>query len=193
MAETNEDPWFVLHVLTNHEKRVARHLDIFAVEHYVPQYTERSRWSDRTVQLERPLFRGYVFARFQPDGRRRVQSAPGVLKILGKDTLDMVSNSEIERIRRALSAGCALRPHNQITTGKPVRVCRGIFEGAEGVVAELRRNCNVILRLSGVDQYFSLEIGQDDIELLPETKLGEVKQPSTSSHRTDSSRNSRIA
>jgi transcription antitermination factor NusG len=193
MAEMNEDPWFVLHVLANHEKRVARHLDMFAVEHYVPQYAERSRWSDRTVTLERPLFMGYVFARFQSEGRRLVQSAPGVLKILGKDTLDMVSNTEIERIRRALTSGYALRPHNQIAAGKPVRVCRGIFAGAEGVVAELRRNCNVVLRLSGIDQYFSLEISQDDIELLQDTKARAVKQPAVSRDSSYRSRNSRIA
>jgi len=31
-----ENPWHVLHVIANHEKRVAQHLDVRAVEHYLP-------------------------------------------------------------------------------------------------------------------------------------------------------------
>jgi transcription antitermination factor NusG len=193
VQELHEGPWFVLHVLANHEKRVARHFALYPVEHYVPLYTERSRWSDRTVTLERPLFVGYVFARFESESRRLVQSTPGVLKILGKDEQDMVSNSEIERIRRALTSGHALRPHGQVSAGTPVRVCRGIFEGAEGVVTELRRSCSVILRLSGVDQYFSLEISIDDIEALSNVKESQGAQPVSGCQQTNHLRNTRAS
>ena len=183
MGNISEEPWFVLHVLANHEKRAARHFSLYEVEHYVPQYTERSRWSDRTVTLERPLFPGYVFARFQPESRLRVLNTPGVLKILGKDGWDMVSSGEIERIRCALTSGYQIRPHSQFPTGTPVRVCRGIFEGAEGVVTELRRNCSVILRLSGIDQYFSLEISMDEIELFSKTGPARGKLASSGSQQ----------
>ena len=169
MDEIHEEPWSVLHVVANHEKQVARHLASHSLEHYLPQYTERSKWSDRTVTLERPLFNGYVFARFVPEAKRVVISTPGVMKVLGKDRAHMVDNSEIDRIRRALSAGHVLRSHPQVSAGTRVRVCRGIFEGTEGVVTELRRNCNVIMRLSGADQYFSLESSLDDIEVLAAT------------------------
>jgi hypothetical protein len=38
-------PWQVLHVLANHEKRVAQHLVVRSVEHYLPFYTERVKWT----------------------------------------------------------------------------------------------------------------------------------------------------
>jgi len=60
-------PWHVLHVISNHEKLVAQHLAVRFVEHYLPVYTERVKWTDRTVVAERPLFTGYVFVRFQPE------------------------------------------------------------------------------------------------------------------------------
>ena len=63
------DPWSALQVKTNQEKRVAQHLQIRSVEHYLPVYTERSRWSDRTVTLERPLFPGYLFVRLSGENR----------------------------------------------------------------------------------------------------------------------------
>src|ERR1019366_5046267 len=78
-----QSPWHVLHVIANHEKRVAQHLSVRSLEHYVPLYTERSRWTDRSVDLERPLFTGYVFVRFSPESKLSIISTPGVLRLLG--------------------------------------------------------------------------------------------------------------
>lgn len=51
----------VVHVAANHEKQAARHFPVRDVEHYLPLYCERSRRSDRAMQLELPLFPGYIF------------------------------------------------------------------------------------------------------------------------------------
>ena len=162
-----ENPWHVLHVTANHEKRVVHHLNARAVEHYLPLYTERSQWTDRTVQLERPLFAGYVFVRFSPRQKLSILSVPGVLHLLGGPGSPPVSAEEIERIRAALAQGYLLRPHPGLEIGKHVRVRGGIFDGVNGVITELRRECKVIIALSGAPQYFSLEIGIEQIELLP--------------------------
>ena len=68
-----EDPWHVLHVIANHEKKAATHLAARSVEYFLPLYKEESRWSDRSVILERPLFPGYVFLRFEPRARNSVR------------------------------------------------------------------------------------------------------------------------
>lgn len=158
-------PWHVLFVVANHEKNVAKHLSVRSVEHYLPLYTERSRWSDRWVMVERPLFVGYVFVRYSSKTRLAITSAPGVLRLLGDSTNDIVSSEEIERIRDGLASGCLLRPHLDLPVGTPVRVRRGVFEGTEGVVAELRQRCKVVMTLSGIRQCFTLEVDSDDIEL----------------------------
>ena len=88
-------PWHVLHVNTNHERRVAQHLVVREVEHYLPLYTERAKWTDRTVVAQRPLFSGYVFARFETQSRILVISTPGVLRLLSGETRDMVSDEEL--------------------------------------------------------------------------------------------------
>jgi transcription antitermination factor NusG len=160
------DSWNVVQVVANHEKRVARQLAVRTVEHYLPLYTERSQWSDRTVTLQRPLFPGYVFVRYEPGTRISVLSAPGILRILGPDGQALVDSVEIERIRQALASGQVLRPHPGLTIGTHVRVCRGIFQDAEGIVTELRRHCSVVIALSAVQQYFSLEADLSDIEVL---------------------------
>ncbi len=162
----HECSWHVLHVIANHEKRVSQHLSVRSVEYYLPLYTDRSRWTDRWVTVERPLFTGYVFVRSSAQTRISVISTPGVIRLLGDDEREMVSPQEIERIRDGLASGCLLRPHPYLRVGTPVRVKRGVFEGVEGVVTELRQRCKVIIALSGVEQCFSLEVDLRDLDVL---------------------------
>ena len=164
-----EGPWHVLQVIANHEKRVARQLEVRSLEHYLPLYTERSRWTDRTVTLERPLFPGYIFTRFSTATRISVISTPGVLRMLGTDGNRTVDGAEIDRIQKALESGHILRPQPCVPVGTRVRIRGGLFEGVEGIVTELRRNCNVIIALSSVEQCFSLETDLSEIEVLGKT------------------------
>jgi transcription antitermination factor NusG len=159
-------PWHVLHVISNHEKRVAQHLVVRSVEHYLPLYTERVKWTDRTVVAERPLFSGYVFVRLLPQSRLSVISTPGVLRLLGEESGDMVSCEELDKIRDGLASGLLLRPHPCLAVGTRVRVRDGVFSGVEGVVTELRHQCRVIIALAAVRQCFSLEAELDDLEVL---------------------------
>lgn len=158
--------WNILHVISNHEKRVAQHLAVRSVEHYLPLYTERVRWTDRTVQVERPLFSGYVFVRFSHQFRLHVISTPGVLRVLGEGESEMVSGSELDRIRDGLATGLLLRPHPTVTVGTRVRVREGIFMGTVGVVTELRHQCRVVIAVAAISQSFSLDVRLDDLEVL---------------------------
>jgi transcription antitermination factor NusG len=161
-----ESPWHVLHVAANHEKRVVRHLTARSLQHYLPLYSLRSQWTDRVVNLERPLFPGYVFVRFPHEARIAVVSTPGVLRLLGDGAGDTVSAAEIKRIREGLASGCILRPHPAVSVGEVVRVLRGVFEGVEGIVTEFRHQCKVVIALAATRQCFSLEVDLDDIEVL---------------------------
>ena len=163
-------PWHAVQVLTNHEKRVTQHLATRSVEHYLPTYTEKSKWTDRTVTLQRPLFPGYVFIRMAPGNRLNVLTTPGVLHLLGKDRDGTIPGTEIERIKTALAQGYGLKPHPKIAKGMRVRLKHGLFAGVEGEVTEIRGSCKVVMALSGVDQYFSLAASMDEIETVKETR-----------------------
>jgi transcription antitermination factor NusG len=165
----HRSPWHVLHVISNHEKRVVQHLEVRSVEHYLPLYTERAKWTDRTVVAERPLFSGYVFARISPESRINVISIPSVLRLLGDEEWNMVSYEELDKIRTGLASGLLLRPHRGVSVGTKVRVREGLFAGVEGVVTEFRNECRVILMLSAVRQCFSLEMDLNGIEVLDKT------------------------
>jgi transcriptional antiterminator NusG len=162
----SELPWNVVQVVANHEKRVAQHFVVRSVEHYLPLYTERSQWTDRTVVLERPLFTGYVFVRFSSRTRPTVISTPGVIRTVGDGAANTASSEEVAKIREGLAEGYILRPHPFLSVGTRVRVREGIFGGSEGVVTELRHRCRVVVAVSATQQCFSLEIPLDHLEVL---------------------------
>ena len=89
--------------------------------------------------------------------------------MLGTDGNRTVDGAEIDRIQKALESGHILRPQPCVPVGTRVRIRGGLFEGVEGIVTELRRNCNVIIALSAVEQCFSLETDLSDIEVLSKT------------------------
>ena len=142
--------------------------------HYLPLYTERVKWTDRTAVAERPLFSGYVFARFSPQSRISVISTPGVLRLLGVGERDIVRDEELTKIRDGPASGLLLRPHPSVSVGTRVRVRDGVLAGAEGTVTEFRRQCRVIIMLSATRQCFSLEVELDELEVvkMPAAKTG---------------------
>jgi hypothetical protein len=45
----------------------------------------------------------------------------------------------------------------------------GFFDQAVGVIKELRQQCKVVIGLPAVQQFYSLEVSYDDLEVLSET------------------------
>jgi transcription antitermination factor NusG len=159
-------PWFVLQVLTNHEKRVSQQLSIRSIENYLPTYLERSKWSDRTVTLERPLFPGYVFARFAAGSRLDAIGLNGVLRLVGGRDTDRVDADEIERIQAAISAGYVLRPGQRMKSGTQVRLRTGIFARMHGIVKELNKDCSVNISLRNANHAFTVVTSIEDLDIL---------------------------
>ena len=76
--------WFAIYTRPSHEKRAAEHIALREIECYLPSYRTTHRWKNRLkVELELPLFPGYLFARFQRCQHNRVLEVPGVLSIVG--------------------------------------------------------------------------------------------------------------
>src|SRR6266700_4843387 len=78
-----EERWYAAYTCANHEKCVAAELRARNLEHFLPLYTSVRRWRDRRVQLELPLFPGYVFVRLALLDRLRVVQIPSVVRMVG--------------------------------------------------------------------------------------------------------------
>src|ERR1700683_2602353 len=75
--------WYAVHTRANHEKRVTEQLQRRDIENFVPLYEKVSRWKDRRVRLQLPLFAGYVFVRMALCERLRVLEVPSIAQLVG--------------------------------------------------------------------------------------------------------------
>lgn len=143
--------WHAIRTRSRAENAVANRLAVLDLETFVPRYLEPVQWSDRLARTWRPLFPGYIFARFH-EAELVIRTA-GVVQILG-----MVDTQQIETIRIAgeASTEANLTPCSY-RTGDLVRITSGPFTGCEGVVDRANKN-RLILKIDLLKRAVSIEI-----------------------------------
>jgi transcription antitermination factor NusG len=159
--------WYALHVRTRFEKVVSRNLQGKGYEEFLPLYKRVSRWSDRTKEIELPLFPGYVFCRFDPHDRLPVLTVPGVNAIvgIGKNLLP-VQESEIEAIRAVLQSGAFCEPWPFLEVGQRVCVEYGPLAGTEGLVTMVKNSCRLVISVNMLQRSVAVEIDRDCLKPL---------------------------
>src|SRR5260370_37555839 len=141
-AGHGEQSWFAAYTCANHEKRVVEHFEARAVEHFLPLYASARRWKDRRVQLELPLFPGYVFVRIAVGARLRVLEVPGVVRLVGFNGQPYpLAESEIESLRKGIMNGSRMEPHPYLSVGSRGRIRTWPLAGGQ---AELDPTCKRI-------------------------------------------------
>jgi transcription antitermination factor NusG len=166
-TEQGELAWFAAYTCANQEKRVVPHFEARAVEHFLPLYSSVRRWKDRNVQLELPLFPGYVFVRIALGLRLRVVEVPGVVCLVGFNGKPYpLPDSEIESLRKAIGNASRIEPHpyTNLSVGSRVRIKSGPLAGVEGKLVRKKNVCRVVLSLDLIARSAAVEIDFTDIE-----------------------------
>ena len=157
--------WYAVTTKPRHEKVVAEQLQSKSIESFLPIVSTPSRWKDRKVVLERPIFPGYVFTRIDLRDRTGIYSVPGVLRMLcfnGKPA--EIEDAEIEAVRLCLARGSKPEPHPFLQSGERVRVKSGALAGLEGVVTRLKSECRIVVSITSIYQSVAVEIDANLLE-----------------------------
>jgi transcription antitermination factor NusG len=158
--------WFAVYLSPRHEKRVALHMKLREIEHYLPLYQAHHKWSDGSkVTLDLPLFPGYIFARIKRTERVRVLEVPGVLAIVGGTAREPapLPEHEIDALRDGLNARRA-EPHPFLTVGQRVRIRSGALSGMEGVVVRKKNSLRVVLTMDLIMKSIAVEVDGSELE-----------------------------
>ena len=159
--------WYAAYTCANHEKRAAADLGARDVEHFLPLYSSVRRWKDRRVQLELPLFPGYVFVRLALCDWLRVVQIPSVVRLVGFGALPTVlPDKEMEIMRAGLSQSLRAEPHSFLTVGRRVRITGGPFTGLEGILKKRKSNLRVIVSLELIQRSVAVEVEAVDVRPL---------------------------
>jgi transcription antitermination factor NusG len=151
--------WYAVYTYPRHEKVVTEQLESQSVEAFLPTFVTQSRWKDRRVRIQTPVFPGYVFTRIKSAERSKVFNIPGVLRILSfNGVLTPIDDSEIDAVKLCLERGGTLKPHPFIEVGERVRVRSGMLEGLEGLVTRCKNNRILILPIALINQSVAVEV-----------------------------------
>lgn len=157
--------WFAAYTSAHHEKRVAAELGARSVEHFLPLYSSLRRWRDRRVQLDLPLFPGYVFVRLPFSERLRALQIPSVVRLVGFGGLPVpLPDNEIELIRLGLSHGGGAEPHPFLAVGRRVRIAAGPFAGLEGVLKRKKSSLRVVISVELIQRSVMVDVDASDVQ-----------------------------
>jgi transcription antitermination factor NusG len=166
-ALSNVSRWYAVYTYPRHEKVVTEQLESRFVEAFLPTFVTESRWKDRRVRIQTPVFPGYVFTRIKLVERSKVFNIPGVLRMLSFNGAPVpIDDAEIDAVKLCLERGGTLKPHPFIEVGERVRVRSGMLEGLEGFVTRCKKDRILILPIVLINQSVAVEVDADLLEPL---------------------------
>src|SRR6266404_4387128 len=159
--------WYAAYTCANHEKKVREQLEQRSVEAFLPVYETLRRWKDRRVQLEMPLFPGYVFVRLALVDRLRVLQVPSVVRLVGfNGQLSALPDEEIEGLKKGLAGGVRAEPHPFLKAGRRVRMRSGPLAGMQGILLRRKGKFRVVISIDLIQRAVAADAEAADVEAL---------------------------
>ncbi len=160
-------PWYAIRTKSNQERVASLSLANKGYDCYLPSYTERGHRTDRIVILERPLFPGYLFCRFDVRYRMPIITTPGIMSILGFGSEPLaIAETEIKAIQLLLGSGCAAKPCPFLRKGQRIRVNSGCMKGLEGILMEQKSSWRLVISVTILQRSVSVEIDRDIVSIV---------------------------
>jgi transcription antitermination factor NusG len=157
--------WYAAYSCANHEKSIARQFELRSIESFLPLYEKPSRWKDRTVKLQLPLFPGYVFVRLAIEEKLRVLQVPGVVRLVGFSGHPVpLPDEEMKALREGLSDSLLAEPCPYLQVGRRVRVSSGALRGLEGILLKKKNGYRFVLSMELIQRSIAVEVDAADLE-----------------------------
>ncbi len=164
-APTAEQSWYAIYTLPQNERSVARYLEHFQVDTFLPTFESVRRWKNRQcARIVEAVFPTYVFARFHLRDRSVVLRAPGVRRIVGNGRGPLpLPSAEIDFMRSEAWRD-RIEPYRELAVGERVRITQGFMQGLEGVLVRKKSSLRFVLTLELINQNAAVEVSAADLE-----------------------------
>ena len=162
--EQNSDAaiWYAVQTRPKHEKSVSALLEFKGYEKLLPLYQSWHRSSGRMKSVLLPLFKGYLFCRFDPMRRLPILMTPGVSSIVGRGREpEPLPSDEIARIQASCASGLQTTPWPYLERGDLVRVECGPLQGVEGIFINEKNTCRLVVSVEILRRSVAIEVDRD--------------------------------
>jgi transcription antitermination factor NusG len=160
--------WHAVYTRHQHEKLVAASLAGNGFEVFLPTYDTIRQWSDRKKRLSLPLFPCYVFVRSHFERQFQIITTPGVHSMImfaGRPAV--ISETEVDAIRRAVDSKLGVEPHPFLRCGDWVRVTSGPLTDVEGILIRRKSSYRLILSAELLGKSIAVEMDAFSVRPIP--------------------------
>ena len=156
--------WYALYVRSRHEKVVESGLRGKGYPAFSPFYRTKRRRIDRIVEIDVPLFPGYVFCHFDSDKRLPILTTPGLVGVVGPGNRpEPVEDHEIASIRTIALSGRPVQPWPFLKSGQRVRLQAGPLMGAEGIFLRVKNEYHLVVSITLLQRAVSVVVEKDAV------------------------------
>lgn len=156
--------WFALKTRPRSEKKVDYALRQKGYECLAPTYRQKRKWSDRTVEIDLPLFPSYVFCRLGSSVLGKAISTTGVIKIVGfNGNPAEVTIEEIEALRLLGQSDLLREPWNYLPNGTSVLVETGPLAGVQGIICADENKKQLIISVTLLQRSVAVQLNADTV------------------------------
>lgn len=155
-----DEPWWVAHVRSRQEKRLARHLLGEGVGFYLPQSEKEVRRNGRTFVSHLPLFPGYLFFRGPAAARLAALRSDLIVQVLPVADQDGLER-ELESLWRLQQSGAPLVSHPYLGPGDEVEIVDGPLRGWTGTVLREKGRLRLVVSVTLLRQAVAAELDRD--------------------------------
>ena len=168
--------WYALYTKPRWEKKVAAQLNKKGFEVYCPMNVVRRRWTDRYKVIEDPLFKSYVFIRFDINEQTRVRLTDGVVNfVYWQGRPAVIKEDEIILIKRFLNEFTDVQATSiELNPGLKVRVKAGLMINHEGLVVDVK-NSTVSVMLETLGYQLTAIFDKKNLELSERFKISDTE------------------
>ena len=164
IVENTPHPWLGIQAHIRKEKIAAKQLEGRGYEVFLPQYRKQTQWSDRRIQVDCPLFPGYLFCRF--DSRLPpIVTASSVVSIVGRGREpEPIPEHEISSVQSMLQSGYMVQPSPYLRVGDRIAISRGPLRGVEGLLVKNKDKLKVVVSINVLQRSVAVELDSDAIQ-----------------------------
>jgi transcription antitermination factor NusG len=156
--------WYAGYTAARHEKRVAEHFAQRGVDHLLPLYETIHRWNNGRHRVQLPLFPSYIFVRIALQEKLRVLEVPGFVRLVGFNNLPCaLPESDINKMKEALSRGVLAEPYPYLTAGTRVEIRTGPLQGMTGILLRRQNKCRLVISIDLIMRSMIVEVEAGDV------------------------------
>ncbi len=160
--------WFLLQLKPNAHRKAISNLSRQGFECFLPMQEVTTRRASGFANVQKPLFPGYMFVRFDPASApwRKINSTYGVAKLISfTGTPTPLPDALITGLMARCDDAGKLRPMSELQSGDEVELLTGPFADFIATVDSIDANRRVWVLMEMMGQTTRLSLDPDQVRL----------------------------